>query len=100
MTSQCALQLGGLCMLCLWQMSQLLPCSMCTLTFLRLMLLQGQSTMQPGSKGGYYTEKSPKMLLLEWCQQQKRPKPKYKVLAAAAGTMRCRVSSARKVTKP
>ncbi len=48
--------------------------------------------MQPGNKGGYYTEKSPKMLLLEWCQQQKRPKPRYKVLAAAANTMRCKVS--------
>ena len=53
--------------------------------------------MQPGSKGGYYTEKSPKMLLLEWCQQQKRPKPRYKVLAAAANTMRCKVSFIRDV---
>ncbi len=62
------------------------------LRFMDCMLLQTKSTMQPGSKGGYYTEKSPKMLLLEWCQQQKRPKPRYKVLAAAADTMRCKVS--------
>ncbi|KAA6421632.1 MAG: putative ATP-dependent RNA helicase DHX57 [Trebouxia sp. A1-2] len=52
---------------------------------------QTRNTMQPGSKGGYYTEKSPKLLLLEWCQQQKRPKPRYKVLAAAGNTMRCKV---------
>ena len=49
--------------------------------------------MQPGSKGGYFTEKSPKMLLLEWCQQQKRQKPRYKVMAAGAAGMRCKVRS-------
>lgn len=54
-------------------------------------LLQDAQTLQPGSKGGYYTEKSPKMLLLEWCTQQKRPKPRYKVIAAAADTLRCKV---------
>lgn len=47
--------------------------------------------MQPGSKGGYFTERSPKMLLLEWCQQQKRQKPRYKVLAAGAAGMKCKV---------
>lgn len=46
--------------------------------------------MQPGSKGGYFTEKSPKMLLLEWCQQQKRQKPRYKVMAAGAAGMKCK----------
>ena len=57
----------------------------------RLWSLQKSNTLQPGSKGGYYTEKSPRMLLLEWCNQQKRPKPRYKVMAAAADTMRCKV---------
>lgn len=33
-----------------------------------------------GSAGGYYTEKSPKLMLHEWCTQQKRPKPKYKAV--------------------
>ena len=50
--------------------------------------------MQPGSKGGYFTEKSPKMLLLEWCQQQKRQKPRYKVMAAGAAGLRCKVNEA------
>ena len=53
--------------------------------------LQPGTTMQPGSKGGYYTEKSPKMLLLEWCQQQNRQKPRYKVMAAGAKGLRCKV---------
>ena len=57
--------------------------------------MQKVTTLQPGSKGGYFTEKSPKMLLLEWCNQQKRPKPRYKVMAAAADTMRCKVCFAR-----
>ena len=30
-----------------------------------------------GSKGGYYTHKTPRMFLHEWCQRQKRPTPKY-----------------------
>lgn len=34
--------------------------------------------MDVGARAGYYTEKSPKMLLLEWCQQQKRPTPRYR----------------------
>eukprot|EP00775_Hariotina_reticulata_P004412 gene4412-4665_t len=34
-----------------------------------------------GSSGGFYTEKSPKLMLLEWCARQKRPKPKYKAVA-------------------
>lgn len=34
-----------------------------------------------GSRGGFYTEKSPKLMLHEWCTQQKRPKPKYKAVA-------------------
>ena len=60
-------------------------------TLTPLVALQPVTTMQPGSKGGYYTEKSPKMLLLEWCQQQKRQKPRYKVMAAGAKALRCKV---------
>jgi hypothetical protein len=33
-----------------------------------------------GSRGGFYTEKSPKLLLHEWCAQQKRPRPKFKAV--------------------
>lgn len=47
--------------------------------------------MQPGSKGGYYTDKSPKLLLLEWCQQQRRPQPRYKDLPIAGQLHKCRV---------
>lgn len=47
--------------------------------------------MQPGSKGGYFTDKSPKLLLLEWCQQQKRAKPRYKDLPQAGNLHKCRV---------
>jgi hypothetical protein len=36
--------------------------------------------MDVGSRGGYYSEKSPKLLLYEWCQRQKRPRPKFKVV--------------------
>ena len=53
--------------------------------------VQGTKTMQPGSKGGYYTDKSPMLLLMEWCQQQKRVKPRYKDLPIAAGLHKCRV---------
>jgi hypothetical protein len=45
-----------------------------------------------GSSGGYYTEKSPKLMLHEWCTQQKRPKPKYKAIAIdpeRGGGFRC-----------
>lgn len=56
-----------------------------------MLSLQNGNTLQPGSKGGYFTEKSPKMLLLEWCQQQKRQKPRYKVMAAGAIGLRCKV---------
>lgn len=58
-------------------------------------LLQAGNTLQPGSKGGYFTEKSPKMLLLEWCQQEKRQKPRYKVMAAGAAGMKCKVRGRR-----
>jgi dsRNA-specific ribonuclease len=34
-----------------------------------------------GSSGGFYTEKSPKLMLQEWCTRQKRPKPKFKAVA-------------------
>lgn len=53
--------------------------------------LQGTKMMQPGSKGGYYTDKSPMLLLMEWCQQQKRAKPRYKDLPIAGDLHKCRV---------
>ncbi|KAK9866236.1 hypothetical protein WJX84_005972 [Apatococcus fuscideae] len=48
-------------------------------------------TMEVGSRGGYFSEKSPKLLLHEWCLQQKRPKPRYKSLPDEAGGFRCKV---------
>ena len=53
--------------------------------------MQESKTMQPGSKAGYYTDRSPKLLLLEWSQQQKRPKPRYKDLPIAGDLHKCRV---------
>ena len=50
-----------------------------------------QAVLQPGSKAGFYTQKSPKMLLLEWTQQQKRLKPRYKTLRTEEGSFRCKV---------
>ena len=50
-----------------------------------------QAVLQPGSKAGFYTQKSPKMLLLEWTQQQKRLKPRYKTLRTDEGSFRCKV---------
>lgn len=40
--------------------------------------------MQVGSKAGYYTKKSPHLLLIEQCQIDKRPRPKIKVLVRAS----------------
>lgn len=37
-----------------------------------------------GSRAGFYTEKSPKLLLHEWCTQQQRPRPKYKAVPTEA----------------
>ena len=48
--------------------------------------------MDVGAKAGYYTEKSPKMMLLEWCQQQKRSTPRYRSTAAdGAVAAKCKV---------
>lgn len=38
------------------------------------------SMFDVGSRGGFYTEKAPRLMLHEWCTQQKRPKPKYKAV--------------------
>ena len=54
-----------------------------------------QAVLQPGSKAGFYTQKSPKMLLLEWTQQQKRLKPRYKTLRTEEGSFRCKVCAKR-----
>lgn len=48
--------------------------------------------MDVGSRGGAWTRKSPKLLLLEWTQSHKQPKPRYKALPAAGGNHRCKVS--------
>ena len=50
-------------------------------------------TMDVNARAGFYTEKSPKMLLHEWCIAQKRPTPRYRVTPAddAGGVMRCKV---------
>ena len=44
-----------------------------------------RKTMDVGAKAGFYTEKSPKMLLHEWCIQKKRPTPRYRITAAEEG---------------
>lgn len=49
--------------------------------------------MDVGSQGGAWTKKSPKLLLLEWTQAQKRSKPRYKALPEAEGKFRCKVSA-------
>eukprot|EP00879_Flechtneria_rotunda_P002391 GHRR01002587.1.p2 GENE.GHRR01002587.1~~GHRR01002587.1.p2 ORF type:complete len:488 (+),score=215.76 GHRR01002587.1:456-1919(+) len=33
-----------------------------------------------GSRGGFYTEKSPRLMLADWCTQQNRPKPRFKAV--------------------
>eukprot|EP00883_Tetradesmus_obliquus_P006330 jgi/Sobl393_1/16814/SZX72388.1 len=54
----------------------------------------GGAMFDVGSRGGFYTEKSPKLLLHEWCMQQKRPRPKFKAVpleGAQDGAFRARV---------
>jgi hypothetical protein len=46
---------------------------------------------QVGSKAGYYTGKSPKLILHEWCLKEKRPRPKYKAVQQEDGSFRCKV---------
>lgn len=48
--------------------------------------------MDVGSGGGYYTNKSPKMLLHELCQKQKYGKPRYVNRKADDGKSTCKVS--------
>lgn len=50
--------------------------------------------MEVGSAAGYYTSKSPQMILHEWCRRQNRPKPRYKVLPDEDGRFRCKVGGA------
>lgn len=47
--------------------------------------------MDIGSRGGAWTKKSPKLLLLEWTQSRKQPKPRFKTLPTDASTFRCKV---------
>lgn len=48
--------------------------------------------MEIGSKAGYYSSKSPKMILHEWCARDKRLKPRYKAIAMDGGRFRCKVT--------
>lgn len=50
----------------------------------------GSKMMDVGARAGYYTEKSPKMMLMEWTQQQKRPKPRYVVQKLGEGAFGCK----------
>lgn len=60
-----------------------------------LFRMQGRA-MDVGAKAGFYTEKSPKMLLQEWCIQKKRPSPRYRITAGDEGEQitKAKVSSA------
>ena len=49
--------------------------------------------MEVGSRAGYYTSKSPKMILHEWCNRANRPKPRYKAIATEDGRFRCKVAA-------
>lgn len=48
-------------------------------------------TMDVGSRGGYFTQKTPKMFLHEWCQKQKRPVPKYHPKQTEGDKWTCKV---------
>ena len=60
----------------------------------RTLRLPQAKTMDVNARAGFYTEKSPKMLLHEWCIAQKRPTPRYRVTPAddGGGAMRCKVA--------
>lgn len=47
--------------------------------------------MDVGARGGYFDEKSPKLLLHEWCTRNKRPKPRYVAQKAPGGQHGCKV---------
>eukprot|EP00803_Ostreobium_quekettii_P004271 evm.model.scf_905.2 EVM.evm.TU.scf_905.2 scf_905:10452-23846(+) len=49
------------------------------------------SVQDVGSKPGFYTHKSPKLMLLEWCQKQGRRRPIYKLKAQPDGRVSGRV---------
>ena len=52
---------------------------------------QGEKVMDIGSRGGGWTKKSPKLLLLEWTQSHEQPKPRFKTLPAENSKFRCKV---------
>ncbi len=41
---------------------------------------------------GFYTSKSPKLQLLEWCQKEKMLKPRYSARQIEGGSFICKVS--------
>lgn len=47
--------------------------------------------MDIGSRGGGWSRKSPKLLLLEWTQSRKQPKPRFKALPTDDSKFRCKV---------
>jgi hypothetical protein len=49
--------------------------------------------MDVNSKAGFYDTKSPKLLLHEWCQREKRPRPRYRPISTDGGLYKCKVSS-------
>ena len=52
--------------------------------------------MDVGSRAGYYSAKSPKLLLHELCQKEK-VKPRYKATEAGNGMWKCKVGAARRL---
>ena len=46
--------------------------------------------MEVGSRAGFYTSKSPKMILHEWCNRAQRAKPRYKAIPTDDGRFRCK----------
>ena len=47
--------------------------------------------MELGSRGGYFTSKSPKVMLQEWLQREKRPRARYQARPLEDGTYTCKV---------
>ena len=50
----------------------------------------GGGMMELGSKAGYYTSKSPKMLLAEWAQKEKMQRPRFSSRSQEGGVFTCK----------
>ena len=53
--------------------------------------------MDIGSRGGAWTKKSPKLLLVEWTQSHRQPKPRYKSIQADNFKFSCKASTCKKM---